>query len=266
MREVVDAQRQRCCLSDYEVLELARWGCIIEEHYSERAGKVTPMDIEWAKDGHTGELFILQARPETVHSTNHQTYLETYRLTGEHGDALVSGIAVGEKISQGRVHVLEDPEQLADFQAGDVLVTSMTDPAWEPIMKKAVLSSAAIGALLAVSAYLAGCAQERATGGPGEGGRPGGPRPDRPADRRASGPLRRADPGRPAAARPAGARVPAGGGLGQADRGPAGPQPVHRERVHEAGIPPLPRLGSGRADGRLPSACPGPLSVTVLRA
>ena len=136
-REVVEAQRQRSCLNDYEVLELARWACAIEEHYSERAGKQTPMDIEWAKDGYTGELFILQARPETVHSTYHQTYLETYRLTGEHGLPLVSGIAVGEKISQGRVHVLAHPDHLAEFKAGDVLVTSMTDPAWEPIMKKA---------------------------------------------------------------------------------------------------------------------------------
>jgi pyruvate,water dikinase len=136
-REVVEAQRQRSCLSDYEVLELARWACTIEEHYSERAGKPTPMDIEWAKDGHTGELFILQARPETVHSTNRQNYLESYRLTGEHGAPLVSGIAVGEKISQGCVGVLAHPDHLAEFKAGDVLVTSMTDPAWEPIMKKA---------------------------------------------------------------------------------------------------------------------------------
>jgi len=136
-REVVEAQRQRCCLSDYEVLELARWACLIEDHYSELAGKPTPMDIEWAKDGYTGELFILQARPETVHSTNHQTYLETYKLTGDHSAPLVSGIAVGEKVSHGRVHVLADPDHLAQFQAGDVLVTSMTDPAWEPIMKKA---------------------------------------------------------------------------------------------------------------------------------
>ncbi len=136
-REVVEAQRRRSCLSDYEVLELARWACSIEEHYSERAGKPIPMDIEWAKDGYTGELFILQARPETVHSTAHQTYLETYRLTGEHGPPLVCGIAVGEKISQGRVHVLAHPDHLADFKAGDVLVTTITDPAWEPIMKKA---------------------------------------------------------------------------------------------------------------------------------
>jgi pyruvate, water dikinase len=136
-REVVEAQRSRFCLSDYEVLQLASWASIIEEHYSERAGRPTPMDIEWAKDGHTGELFILQARPETVHSTNHQTYLETYKMTGEHSAPLVSGIAVGEKISHGRVHVLADPDHLAQFKAGDVLVTSMTDPAWEPIMKKA---------------------------------------------------------------------------------------------------------------------------------
>jgi pyruvate,water dikinase len=136
-REVVEAQRSRFCLSDYEVLELANWACIIEQHYSMRAGRPTPMDIEWAKDGYTGELFILQARPETVHATNRENYIENYKLTGEHGEPLVSGIAVGEKIGQGRVHVLADPDHLAEFQAGDVLVTSMTDPAWEPIMKKA---------------------------------------------------------------------------------------------------------------------------------
>ena len=136
-REVVEAQRARFCLGDYEVLELSRWACLIEEHYSGLAGKPTPMDIEWAKDGRTGELFILQARPETVHSTNHQNYLETYKLTGDHAEPLVSGIAVGEKISQGQVHVLSHPDHLSHFKAGDVLVTSMTDPAWEPIMKKA---------------------------------------------------------------------------------------------------------------------------------
>jgi pyruvate,water dikinase len=136
-REVVEAQRRRFCLSDYEVLELARWACVIEQHYSELAGKSTPMDIEWAKDGQTGDLYILQARPETVHASNRENYIETYRLTGEHGAPLVSGIAVGEKISHGRVHVLADPDQLAEFKAGDVLVTSMTDPAWEPIMKRA---------------------------------------------------------------------------------------------------------------------------------
>jgi pyruvate,water dikinase len=137
VREVVDAQRQRFCLNDYEVLQLAKWGCEIEQHYSERAGRPTPMDIEWAKDGLTGELFILQARPETVHATNKQNYIESYRLTGEHAPPVCEGIAVGAKISQGQVHVLDSPDQLSAFRSGSVLVTSHTDPAWEPVMKKA---------------------------------------------------------------------------------------------------------------------------------
>ncbi len=136
-REVVAAQRGRFSLGDYEVLRLARWACLIEEHYSARAGRPTPMDIEWAKCGITGELFILQARPETVHATNRENYVETYKLADEHAPPLVTGIAVGERIGQGRVHVLADPDHLKDFAAGDVLVTSMTDPAWEPIMKRA---------------------------------------------------------------------------------------------------------------------------------
>jgi pyruvate,water dikinase len=136
-RDVVDAQRQRFCLSDYEVLELARWACMIEQHYSELAGRPTPMDIEWAKDGNTGELFILQARPETVHATNRENYIEIHKLTGEHNAPLATGIAVGEKIGQGQVHVLANPDHLTQFKEGAVLVTSMTDPAWEPIMKKA---------------------------------------------------------------------------------------------------------------------------------
>jgi pyruvate,water dikinase len=137
VREVVESQRQRFSLSDYEVLQLARWACLIEEHYSERAGRPQPMDIEWAKDGRTGELFVLQARPETVHATNRKNYIENYKLTGEHNSPIATGIAVGEKIRQGRVHVLADPDHLVDFKEGDVLVTSMTDPAWEPIMKRA---------------------------------------------------------------------------------------------------------------------------------
>lgn len=137
MHEVVEAQRRRFVLNDYEVLELARWACLIEEHYSERAGRDQPMDIEWAKDGRTGELYILQARPETVHSGNQENYVENYRLIGERAAPLVTGQAIGERIGHGRVHVLSDPDKLAEFAAGDVLVTSMTDPAWEPIMKRA---------------------------------------------------------------------------------------------------------------------------------
>lgn len=136
-RDVVDAQRQRFCLSDYEVLQLARWACMIEEHYSQIAGRPTPMDLEWAKDGQTGELYILQARPETVHATNHENYIEIHKLTGEHSEPVATGIAVGERIGQGQVHVLAHPDQLTQFKEGAVLVTSMTDPAWEPIMKKA---------------------------------------------------------------------------------------------------------------------------------
>jgi pyruvate,water dikinase len=136
-RDVVDAQRERFCLSDYEVLQLARWACQIEEHYSSLAGRPTPMDLEWAKDGITGELFILQARPETVHASNRENYIEIHKLTGEHAEPVVTGIAVGERISQGQVHVLSDPDHLTQFKEGAVLVTSMTDPAWEPIMKKA---------------------------------------------------------------------------------------------------------------------------------
>lgn len=136
-RDVVDAQRQRFCLSDYEVLQLARWACMIEAHYSERAGRPTPMDLEWAKDGQTGELFILQARPETVHATNHENYIEIHKLTGDHNAPLATGIAVGERIGQGQVHVLASPDLLTQFKEGEVLVTSMTDPAWEPIMKRA---------------------------------------------------------------------------------------------------------------------------------
>jgi pyruvate, water dikinase len=136
-REVVEAQRRRFVLDDYEVLQLARWACIIEEHYSERAGQHQPMDIEWAKDGKTGEIFIVQARPETVHSTNRENFIESYKLTGERDAPLVTGIAVGERVAQGRVHVLDHPDHLREFLEGDVLVTSMTDPAWEPIMKRA---------------------------------------------------------------------------------------------------------------------------------
>ena len=137
VRDVVQSQRKRFCLAGFEVLQLADWACKIEDHYSKRAGRHQPMDIEWAKDGVTGELFILQARPETVHAQKKQNYIETYKLSDKHGAPLVSGVAVGEKIGHGRAHVLLDPDKLRDFEAGDILITDMTDPAWEPIMKRA---------------------------------------------------------------------------------------------------------------------------------
>ncbi len=137
VRDVVASQRNRFCLAGFEVLELAKWACAIEDHYSKRAGFHQPMDIEWAKDGITGELFILQARPETVHAQKKQNLVETYKLSENHGAPLVTGVAVGEKIGHGTVHVLLDPDKLKSFKEGDILVTSMTDPAWEPIMKRA---------------------------------------------------------------------------------------------------------------------------------
>ncbi|MGE3465619.1 MAG: phosphoenolpyruvate synthase [Pyrinomonadaceae bacterium] len=137
IRNVVESQRKRFCLAGFEVLQLAQWACKIEDHYSKLAGKSQPMDIEWAKDGVTGELFILQARPETIHAQNKTNYIEKYKLTGKHGAPLTSGVAVGEKIGAGPAHVMLDAAKLRTFKEGEILVTSMTDPAWEPIMKRA---------------------------------------------------------------------------------------------------------------------------------
>ncbi|HVF29682.1 MAG TPA: phosphoenolpyruvate synthase [Pyrinomonadaceae bacterium] len=138
VRPVVDTQRNRFCLAGFEVLQLAQWACAIEDHYSKLAGRPQPMDIEWAKDGITGELFILQARPETVHSqTAENNFIESYELTGNHGAPLTSGVAVGNKIGHGTAHVMLDAAKLTSFKAGEILVTTMTDPAWEPIMKRA---------------------------------------------------------------------------------------------------------------------------------
>ena len=138
VRNVVDTKRNRFCLAGFEVLKLAEWACAIEDHYSKLAGRDQPMDIEWAKDGITGDLFILQARPETIHSQkSSETFIEKYKLSESHGAPLVSGVAVGEKIGGGKAHVLMDPNKLNSFREGEILVTSMTDPAWEPIMKRA---------------------------------------------------------------------------------------------------------------------------------
>ena len=137
IRDVVETQRNRFCLAGFEVLQLAKWACSIEEHYSKRAGRHQPMDIEWAKDGITGELFILQARPETVHGQNTENFIERYTISEDHGAPLVSGVAVGDKIGSGKAHILLDPDKLRSFGQGEILVTTMTDPAWEPVMKRA---------------------------------------------------------------------------------------------------------------------------------
>ncbi len=132
---VPEPDRKKYAIDDDEILTLAKWACIIEDHYSQVRGKFTPMDIEWAKDGLTGELFIVQARPETVQSQKSGNVLKNYKLKGT-ADILARGRAVGEMIGQGKARVILDVHKIEEFQAGEVLVTNKTDPDWEPIMKK----------------------------------------------------------------------------------------------------------------------------------
>jgi pyruvate,water dikinase len=133
---VPQSERVVFALNDDEILQLTKWACIIEDHYSGVRGTYTPMDIEWAKDGITGELFIVQARPETVQSQKSKNVLRTYQLK-EKGQLLLTGRSVGEMIGQGKARVILDVHNINQFQAGEVLVTNRTDPDWEPIMKKA---------------------------------------------------------------------------------------------------------------------------------
>ncbi|WP_406658271.1 phosphoenolpyruvate synthase [Methanolobus sp. ZRKC2] len=134
--EVPVAERKRFCINDEEVLQLAQYGVTIEDHYTKKKGKKSPMDIEWAKDGETGELFIVQARPETVQSQKKKDTLETYILE-EKSPVIVTGRSVGNKIASGKVHVIPDVSVLPSFKAGEVLVADTTTPDWEPVMKKA---------------------------------------------------------------------------------------------------------------------------------
>jgi len=133
-KPVPKAQRRAFCITDDEIITLAKWACIIEDHYSAEAGYFKPMDIEWGRDGKTGELFILQARPETVQSQKDVNILENYVLL-EKKAPLVTGTAVGSKIGAGPVHVIASVSDIKSFKKGEVLVTDMTDPDWEPIMK-----------------------------------------------------------------------------------------------------------------------------------
>ena len=123
-------ERGAFVLNDEEVLQLARWAVLIEDHYGR------PMDMEWAKDGETGELFIVQARPETVQSGRRTARLRTYRLK-EKGTALLTGAAIGEAIAAGEVCIIRSPADIERFRDGAVLVTEMTDPDWVPVMKRA---------------------------------------------------------------------------------------------------------------------------------
>ena len=133
---VPDADRRRPVLGDDEVLQLARWAVRIEDHYSERAGRPTPMDLEWARDGTTGQLYILQARPETVHSQAERPALSLYRRIGD-GRVLVTGRSVGGGVAAGPVRVVRSVDELSGFRQGDVLVAAMTDPDWEPVLRRA---------------------------------------------------------------------------------------------------------------------------------
>lgn len=128
--------RTRFALTDEDILTLARWACLIEDHYRDKRGTDSPMDMEWAKDGLTGDLFIVQARPETVQSRKDPAEIETYRLK-DRSPVLVSGRSVGAKIGQGTIRVIKSIQQAHDFRPGDVLVTDKTDPDWVPIMKRA---------------------------------------------------------------------------------------------------------------------------------
>ncbi|KAA0911002.1 phosphoenolpyruvate synthase [Pusillimonas sp. ANT_WB101] len=129
--DVPVSERNRYSLTDEEVIELARYAVIIEDHYQR------PMDIEWGRDGIDGKIYILQARPETVKSqTSHNDVQERYRLKAT-GDVLITGRAIGQKIGSGRVRVVADVSEMHKVKAGDILVTDMTDPNWEPVMKLA---------------------------------------------------------------------------------------------------------------------------------
>lgn len=132
--EVEEKDRNTFVLNDEEILILSRWALEIEKHYTERAGKAMPMDMEWAKDGITNELFIVQARPETVQSEKKHNSITEYSLI-TNKKPIVIGIAVGTKIASGKARIITDVKKLDEFEKGEILVTEITDPDWEPIMK-----------------------------------------------------------------------------------------------------------------------------------
>ncbi|MFA5013815.1 MAG: phosphoenolpyruvate synthase [Candidatus Paceibacterota bacterium] len=121
---------QKFSLTDDEILTLAKWGCAIEEHYN------APQDIEWAKDGKTGELFIVQSRPETIYASKTERIYEEYS-TNEKKEPILTGIAIGEKLGMGKVHIISDIKKMNEFKQGEILVTKMTDPDWNNLMAMA---------------------------------------------------------------------------------------------------------------------------------
>ncbi|WP_300369177.1 phosphoenolpyruvate synthase, partial [Hydrogenimonas sp.] len=132
--ETTEEERAHFCITDTDVMTLAYYAIKVENHYSKKAGYDKPMDMEWAKDGLDGHLYMVQARPETVESQKKGNVLEIYRLK-ERGEVLVTGRAVGMKIGQGKVHIIRDLKELDSFKPGEVLVAETTTPDWEPIMK-----------------------------------------------------------------------------------------------------------------------------------
>ncbi|MFY9462631.1 MAG: phosphoenolpyruvate synthase, partial [Candidatus Sungiibacteriota bacterium] len=136
VREAVIAPKDRIrpCLADAEIIQLAEWGVQIENYFSKQYGRHQPMDIEWARDGITGEMFIVQARPETIYASKNDAVHREYQLKKK-GEVAVSGIAVGMRIGAGRAQVIKDAAAMTQFRKGSVLVARMTDPNWEPIMK-----------------------------------------------------------------------------------------------------------------------------------
>src|SRR5262249_52381572 len=124
------AERNTFAITDEEVLTLARWALEIEKYYKK------PQDIEWAKDGETGKLYIVQARPETVKSHSTHSVVERYELK-HRGPVIAMGTAIGQKIGVGAVRVIDNPKDMKQFKKGEVLVTRITDPDWEPVMRMA---------------------------------------------------------------------------------------------------------------------------------
>jgi len=136
--KVLEKDQVRFCLSDEEATKLAIWSVTIEKYFSNKRGKYQPMDMEWAKDGVSGELFIVQARPETVHAEANKNLYREYVLKAGEREAhkeLIRGIAVGSKIASGKVRIIKSAKQMNTFKQGEILVTEITDPDWEPIMK-----------------------------------------------------------------------------------------------------------------------------------
>ncbi|MEN9343566.1 MAG: phosphoenolpyruvate synthase [Chlamydiota bacterium] len=129
-------KQKQFCITDKEAFQLAKWALLIEEYYSKKNGRWMPMDIEWGKDGKTGKLYILQARPETVQVKKDPYNIQTYELK-EKKEALTTGISVGSKIGQGKARLISSVKEMKKFCKGEVLVTDMTDPDWVPIMRMA---------------------------------------------------------------------------------------------------------------------------------